>query len=39
MFTGIIEEVGKVKKIKKLTTSATIVIECSKVLERNKNWR
>lgn len=39
MFTGIIEEVGTVKKIKKSSTSATLTIECQKVLERNKSWR
>ena len=33
MFTGIIEEVGKVKKIRRLSTSASLTIECKKVLE------
>jgi len=33
MFTGIIEETGKIKTIKKGTNGAEIEIECSKVLE------
>lgn len=35
MFTGIIEEVGKVKELSKRGNSAVLSIECSKVLERN----
>ena len=39
MFTGIIEELGKVKSIETLGNSAKLMIECKTVLERNKNWR
>ena len=33
MFTGIIEEVGKIEKIEKKGKSATLTITCHKVLE------
>lgn len=36
MFTGIIEEIGKIKAIKKGSLSATLSIEASKVLEDTK---
>lgn len=36
MFTGIIEETGKVKSFKKCSNGAEIEIECSKVLEGTK---
>ncbi len=36
MFTGIIEEIGKIKAIKKGNLSATLSIEASKVLEHTK---
>ena len=36
MFTGIIEEIGHVKAVKKQTFSQVIVIEASKVLEGTK---
>lgn len=39
MFTGIIEEVGKIKRIEKSGNSAILSIECNTVLERYKNWR
>lgn len=38
MFTGIIEELGKVKNIKNTGKSAILEIECKTVLERNKYW-
>lgn len=36
MFTGIIEEIGKIKSFKKDTNGATIEVECSLVLEDTK---
>lgn len=39
MFTGIIEELGKVNSIELLGNSAKLKIECNTVLERNKGWR
>lgn len=39
MFTGIIEELGKIKEVNKTGKTATLNIECKKVLERNKNRR
>ncbi len=36
MFTGIIEEIGKIKSFKKDTNGATIEVECSLVLEDAK---
>ena len=36
MFTGIIEEIGKIKKIEKKGNSAVLSIECKKVLEETK---
>lgn len=36
MFTGIIEEVGKIEKIEKKGNSASITIKCNKVLEGTK---
>lgn len=39
MFTGIIEELGKVKSIETLGNSAKLMIECKTVLERNKYRR
>lgn len=39
MFTGIIEELGKVNKIKTLGNSAVLEIECNTVLNRNKPRR
>ena len=36
MFTGIIEEIGHVKAVKKQTFSQVIVIEASKILEGTK---
>ncbi len=39
MFTGIVEEIGKVKSIEKKGNTAILVIECNKVLERNKSRR
>lgn len=39
MFTGIIEEIGKIKRVEKRGSSAILSIECNKVLERYKNWR
>lgn len=35
MFTGIIEEVGKIKSIDRKGNSAILKIECREVLERN----
>lgn len=37
MFTGIVEETGKVKKFEKSGKSASLEIECNKVLERYKS--
>lgn len=39
MFTGIIEELGKIKNIETLGNSAKLMIECNTVLERNQDWR
>lgn len=39
MFTGIIEELGKVNSITSLGNSAILKIDCNRVLERNKGWR
>lgn len=36
MFTGIIEEVGKIKKIEKKENSQTLVIQCQELLEGTK---
>lgn len=36
MFTGIIEEVGKIKRMEKGGSSAILTIECNKVLEEVK---
>jgi len=37
MFTGIIEELGKVNNIELLGNSAKLKIECNTVLERHKS--
>lgn len=39
MFTGIVEETGKIKKIEKRGGSAVLEIECKNVLERYKSRR
>ena len=36
MFTGIIEEIGKIKSFKKDSNGATIEVECSLVLQDTK---
>ena len=36
MFTGIIEEIGVIKKITKGANSAKLLIQCNKVLEETK---
>ncbi len=39
MFTGIIEELGKIKNIEIMGNSAKLKIDCKTVLERNKRRR
>ena len=36
MFTGIVEELGKIKKIEKLSNGAKLVIECKNILSDDK---
>ena len=39
MFTGIIEELGRIESIKVTGNSAMLKVGCKKVLERNENRR
>ncbi len=39
VFTGIVEEIGKIRGIERKGNSAVLTIACHKVLQRNKGGR